>query len=173
MRARAAAVVVIILACVVLASNAVAQGLSDPLLGISKVTVLVVFSASETPPSGASESRYRTIVELRLRTAGLRVLSEQENRDDPDINPYILLSVRALEALNQADTSIGYSYVVDMSARVFTVVSFNQSFVPAVLWADTTLGVSSTERASATIEQVIGELTDSFLNEWLRVNPGQ
>lgn len=152
-------------------SNAVAQTRPDPLVGISKVTVLVELDASGSPPSGVSEARLRTILELKLRTAGLRVLTREEDRADLDINPYIYLEVRTLETRAQAGRVLGYAYRFDLAAKVFGNVPFNRARAPMELWSNSTMAVGGQDSASSQVERIVGELTDSFLNDWLKANP--
>jgi hypothetical protein len=111
------------------------------------------------------------MLELRLRTAGLRVLSEDENRKDPDVNPCLELTVGSIRARIEEGTYIGFAYRLDLSARTYSLVGFNQALAQLVLWEDGTMGVGSTDTASNRIEQMVGELADSFLNDWLRANP--
>ena len=58
------------------------QAQTPPLRGITKVTTLVAvtFPEGKARPFGLTEDRLRTILELRLRTAGLQVLSADEDR---------------------------------------------------------------------------------------------
>jgi hypothetical protein len=161
-----AAVAVLLLAC-----PAGAQTKVDPLSGISKVTVLLAFNATGRAPHGISDDRLQTILELQLRRAGLRVLTQEEDKNDPDVNPYVYLQATILQVRNQGGTLTGYAYDIDLSARVFGVVPFNRSRVPMVLWTDGTVAVASQDDAPADIEGIVGKLIDSFLNAWLKANP--
>lgn len=159
------------LICMLAGTGAMAQLGPDPLAGIKKATVLVALDSTGNSPGSTSEQRLQTLLELRLRAAGLRVLSAEEDRNDPDINPYIYLRVGTLETHNQAGTATGYAYRLDLSARVFGPVPLNRARAPIVLWSDDTMAVASRDTASADIERIVGELIDSFLNAWLKANP--
>jgi len=137
------------LAVAMAAANAVAQPRPEPLAGIKKVAILVSFASTGNSPGSVSEQRLQTVLELRLRSTGLRVLSEEEDRNDPDINPYLYLHVSTLETHNQGGTATGYAYRLDLSARVFATVPFNRARAPMVLWSDDTMGVASRDAASA------------------------
>lgn len=154
-----------------LQSIATAQPKPDPLGGVRKVTVLVLFGPTGTPPNGISEGRLQTILELRLRTAGLRVLTREEDNKDPDINPYVYLEVATLETSNQAGTVIGYAHRLDLSARVFASVPFNRARAPMVLWSNGLIAVADRLSAAADIERIVNNLADEFLNAWLKANP--
>jgi hypothetical protein len=67
-----------------------AQALSiSPLTGITKIKVVVNLSPGARV-ANLTEDRVRTIAELKLRLAGIRVLSDGEDRADTAINPYFV-----------------------------------------------------------------------------------
>lgn len=148
-----------------------AQSKPNPLDKVSKVTTLVNYSSTGQAPHGISEERLRTILELRLRTAGLRVLSQDEDRVDPDLNPYMYLEVSTLQTMSRSGDALGWTYSVRLSARLFGVVPINKSRAPIELWANSTMGVSGKDSASAETERVVTEMCESFLNSWLAANP--
>jgi len=140
---------------------------------VNKVSTLVVYSNTGAQPSGISESRLQTILELRLRTAGLRVLSRDENAKDSEFNPYVMLNVSSLETSNQAGRPTGFAYTASLSVRIFGFVALNRTLAPSELWADSTMGVASVDSSSQAIERIVNQLTDSFLNQWLKDNPNR
>lgn len=168
---RAATLLVAVVLLAINASGAAAQTPPDPLVGVRKVTVLVDYKAIGSPPGEISESRLQTILELKLRTAGLRVLTQQENLADPDINPYVYLRVATLKTQTQGGRTIGYTYRLDLAAKVAGNVPFNRARVPMELWSNSTMAVSDRDRASSHIESLVGQLTDLFLNAWRKANP--
>lgn len=101
----------------------------------------------------------------------MRVLSSEEDRKDPDINPYVYLRAAVLQTESRGGVITGYAYELDLSARVFTLVPFNTAHAPAVLWSDATIAVGSREEASAHIERIVQQKIESFLNAWLKANP--
>ena len=147
------------------------QSKSNRLERVSKVTTLVNYIATGQPPNGITEDRLRTVLELKLRSAGLRVLSGDEDRIDPDQNPYIYLEVSTLQTTNKTGVVIGWSYAVRLSARIFGNVPINRSRAPIELWSDSTMGVSGQESAALETERAVVELSESLLNAWLAANP--
>lgn len=143
----------------------------DPLIGVSKTGVLVSFAPTGAAPNGTSESRLQTIVELRLRQSGLRVLTNEEVLKDPDLIPWVQLAVMTLETKNQGGTIIGFTYSLSLAMRVYGTVPLSRAQRPMVLWETATIAVASREAASADIERIVGEQTDSLLNAWLKANP--
>ena len=166
--------VVILCAFLLLATYArvaISQDRPAPLSNISKVTTLVNFNATGDPPLGVSEARLRTVLELRLRSAGLRVLTMDEDKKDPNFNPYLYLNVRSLETKSQSGRTLGFAYRLDLSARAFQNIPFNRARAPLEIWVDSTMAVGSPDTAANQIEQMVNQMTDSFLNDWLAANP--
>ena len=149
------------------------QAQTPPLRGITKVTTLVAVALPEgkARPFDLTEDRLRTILELRLRTAGLRVLSHDEDRADPHINPYVYLSVTVLEASSRSGARTGYVFSTDLSVRIFQRVTLNGSMAASELWKGGLLNITDTEGITPDLERVVGLLLDQLLNEWLAANP--
>jgi hypothetical protein len=151
--------------------NALGQVPPPPeLFGITKVTVLVSVNGRECQPT-LSEDRLRTVVEFRLRSAGIRVLTEAEDRADPVINPYVSLRVMCMRATNASGTSIGYVLGTRLSMRVYQRVVLNGAFAPSILWEDSYLDITALEAMDQQAERTVGMLLDQMLNEWLKANP--
>ena len=154
-----------------LSAQAIAAEIIDPLRSVSKATVAVSYSNTGTAPLGISEQRIRTLLELKLRSIGLRVLTEKEDREDRDLNPYVNLEVSSLETSNRGGAVTGFAYRVHLSLRIIGQVSLNKALAPLELWSDNSLRVASRDDAPAQIERMINELSDSLLNAWLKANP--
>ena len=148
-----------------------AQSKPNRLERISKVTTLIDYGATGEAPSGISEDRLRTVLELKLRSAGLRVLTDDEDGKDPDLNPYMYLEVSTLQTRSVSGKVIGSAYAARLSARIFGTVLFNKSLAPIELWSLSTMGVSGPESAASETERAVVGLCESFLNVWLAANP--
>lgn len=145
---------------------------TPPRLGnVTKVTTLVLYNATGSTPYGISEERLRTVLELRLRSAGLRVLTDAEDAVDPDSNPYVMLDVSSLETSNQSGRTTGFAYKAALSVRLFGYVSINGTRAPLELWFDGTMGVGPNNEAGPAIERIVNQLADSMINRWLKDNP--
>lgn len=160
-----------ILLGLIFATQSSAQSPKPKLAKIAKTTTLVIINNTGPVPYGISEARLRTLLELRLRTAGLRVLTEDEDAGDPETNPYVMLYVSTLEISNQSGRQTGFAYRVDLSVRISDYVLLNGSRAPLELWADGNMGVGPRDDTGSTIEKMVGDLCDSLLNQWLKDNP--
>ena len=138
-----------------------------------KATTLVALSVDESIalPSGVSESRLRTLVELRLRSAGIRVLTDEEDSRDAQSNPYVMLSVMLLQTTSKAGMPLGYVFATHASVRISSRVAFNETVAPQELWSHRYLDVADTDRASEALERTVARLMDGLVNEWLAANP--
>lgn len=162
---------VFFLALFAFTQHALAQSTSKQLAGFSKAQTLVLFNATGSAPNGISEARIKTVLELKLRRNGLKVLSMDEDAKDPDYNPYVMLEVNTLKTRNKAGNPIGYAYSARLSVRIYSQVPINTSRAPIEMWSNDTIGVSGTEQAGSTVERVVSELSESLLNAWLEANP--
>src|ERR1700676_3342064 len=121
----------------------------------------------DMPPAFASRigldrETIQTDVELKLRLAGMRVLTKAESDSAPG-RPRLLVSVAA--------TADGLA--VDMSVTLFQDVRLVRdstiSVVESATWEEEAIG--SLPNAQK-VRQGIKDLTDRFLNDWLSANPG-
>ena len=144
------------------------QGLRD----ISKVTVDVVVAAKELP-TGISESRLKTITELKLRTAGLRVLSREEHLADRDINPSGVATATVVLSLAAILTEefAWYSVSTELTVLEYHYLAVRDAVLPVELWRRAGLNTIPLEGAASAIESVVAQLLDGFLNDWLAANP--
>jgi hypothetical protein len=146
-----------------------------PLRGVSKVITLVTvnFPEGKERPLVLTEDRLRTIVDLRLRTAGLRVLDSAEYNADPDIDPFVKLDLNVLNVSFQSGVQLGYAMSTHLSLLVIQRTSFNGAIAPAVLWQNSNLCTINLETVDADVEQAVRALMDQLLSDWLAANPPQ
>ncbi len=169
-------IIVAVLPICILSSEFVqAQGRPE-LRGISKVKVDVllanVVEGNENLPSDISESRLRTIIELKLRTAGLRVLSAEESLADPDTNPWVVLAQGAMPAtLRVGERLAGYFVSTNLTVFEYRYLAARDAVLPVQLWEEANLRTTPLEEAAAQFEGAVAILLDDFLNDWLAANP--
>jgi hypothetical protein len=148
-------------------------GLSSPLIraqdtenrrgtlkGISAILVIV-----ETLPDGAkglglTEETIRTDVELKLRLAGMRAVTENEVFKLPG-NPALYIRVTV--------TDSGEAAFIDLQLYQNVVLERNgQSALAVTTWSTGTL---LSGPSSQGVRNITKDLTNIFLNAWLSVNP--
>jgi hypothetical protein len=111
---------------------------------------------------GLNRETIQTDVELKLRQAGMRVLTEAESDSAPG-RPRLLVSVAAS---NDA-LAVGMSVTLFQDVRL--VRDSTISVVESATWERE--GIGSLPNAQK-VRQGIKDLIDGFLNDWLSVNPG-
>lgn len=152
-----------------------AQTPPSKLSGIAKVATPLIdanlegCSASE---SGLTDDRLQTIIELRLRTAGLRILTVAEDRADPDINPFVHLTLICVP-VSSSETGVqwGFAFSTQLSVQIYQRALINGSIAPTELWENTYLNVAGNKTLRAEVERVVGQLLDELINQWLAANP--
>jgi len=150
--------------CVLLmliASRALGQQSSVPLdvkslQGIGEVQVVIDLGDSGKV-SELDKYTIRTDVELKLRAAGMHVLSEQEATKALG-NPYLYLNV------NLVGTAVAIEIQLMQTARLVR----NGEIAVGATWSQRSL---STNATTPIVRGLIKDQVDAFLNAWLSVNP--
>jgi hypothetical protein len=140
------------------------SGADDPygLRGISSVWVLIESLGPEEANIGLADDAVRTDVELRLKGAGLRVISPKEAKK-------IAVTDNTFLYVNVAVTSGGRAAtVLAQFAQAAYVLRNSLPMGTAFTWTD----VSTLSRPSLdSVRSEIKDLIDQFLKEWLKQNP--
>ncbi len=137
------------------------------LVGVTAAAIVVNSLHEDARKNGLSEAALRAIAESKLRTAGLRVLSNDEYQSESSVHPYILIS------LNVLVNSQGESYIfsVAVSARRMIRSPLNKEFVPAVLWEAGGLGGGVGGGMQRNAEDYVGDITGQLVEDVLKANP--
>jgi hypothetical protein len=170
-RIRCAVGRVVLVVCICMSSAAL-LGQSRPRLleGVEKMTARVVLRTQDPLPSGLTRERLQTLVELKLRTSGLRVLSDEEDSNDPDIIPRAILNVMILRTEDGRGPN-GFAFSTRLIITEIGISERNKSRGFTELWSQASLNVSSLDTANTQVERITGILLDGFVNDWLKANP--
>jgi len=152
---------------VVLSVPGLAQTSHLPLQNVRKVTVYVAISGKDTD---AMETILKNLVELRLRMAGLTVLSMEEAKKDPDIIPSVELSIILLELKNVGGYHTGYAFSTSLGV-LDPMPSRNGNWAAMELWTDRSLQAVGTDNLTENLRSGTNNLLDELMNSWLRANP--
>jgi hypothetical protein len=136
------------------------------LVGLKGVALLVEELGAEAEKAGLSRSTFQTDVELKLRQAGIRILSVEEQITTPGA-PYLYLNVNVLKLQS------GYVYDAGLFLRqsVFLAPAPKTLILAATTWQ--ALGVTGTIGPNnlGRIREKVKDLVDQFLNAYLAANP--
>lgn len=144
-------------------SPSVQESRLNSLKGLAGVYLLIEPLNTEARKAGLTTSQLRTDVELRLRTANIAVLTEEEGRKRPG-NPYLYLDV-AYKAEN--DLPI-FRVRLALIQNVFAQRNTSR-LLRASTWSVGLSGYTS-GTGVATIRESARDFADHFCNDYLRVN---
>ena len=130
------------------------------LKGISAVSVRVGHLSEGAGALGLTKEMIQTDVELKLRLAGMRVVTQEEDSELPG-RPFLHLRVHVADSAKAAHIEVALTQNAQLERdgqRAFSVTTWRKG----ALIASPTL---------QTIRDEIKDKIDVFLNAWLSVNP--
>lgn len=133
------------------------------LKGLTGVNIFITPLTSYFKDTGLTESLIRTDIEVKLRLAGLKVLTEIERADAPG-HPQLSIYLLALKQTN--DKYVFYSRISLTEDAVLERTSERRHILPT--WSADWLAYNADIQV---IRQTIKDGVDHFLNAWLSVNP--
>ena len=133
------------------------------LAGLKGVAIIVEQLPPEVERAGLKRAVLQTDAELKLRVAGIRVLTQEELDNDPAypylyIQPTILLRGGA------------YACSVQLHQRVLVVRSHALEVV-ASTWSAGGAGVAPMNEVPERVRGALKDLVDEFINAYLSANP--
>lgn len=137
------------------------QGEEEVLQGLEAVHIKVERLKAEIEQDGLFASTLQTDLELKLRLAGIKVLSEEQYLHNPD-SPYVYLFVDAFKH------SEGYVYRIQIGLREPVLIIRNRMKAVA-----TTLRIRDELGITAHLSEIRDEaqdLVDEFIKAWQDAN---
>ncbi len=142
------------------------EGTRATLAGLTGVYVLVEHIPDEAQRDGLDTTQIRTDVELKLRQAGITVLTQQEWLSTAAA-PYLYVNVQAIK--NSAGI---YAFTVDVELRQRVTLIQNPSMrVLAPTWSATGIIGTVGSQKIGSVREDVRDLTDQFINAYLAANP--
>ncbi len=138
----------------------------NTLAGLTGMYVLVEHIPDEAERDGLDTTQIRTDVELKLRQAGITVLTQQEWLSTAAA-PYLYVNVQAIK--NRANV-YAFSADVELRQRVTLVRNPGMSILATTWSATGIIGTVGSQKLGAVREDV-RDLTDQFINAYLAANP--
>ena len=124
--------------------------------------VIIEGFEAEEEQIGFDVEIFRRDVELKLRLAGIKVLSEEERLDLPG-SPWLYLNVNPLHKDRNNN-----AFAVELSLRQTVRLVRNDSIIfGAATWSTGGVGYGGV----SFIRDFVKDHVDTFVNDWLSVNP--
>jgi len=137
------------------------------LTGLKGVHVVMGPVGDEMQHDGLDTAQARTAVELRLREAGIPVLTNEQTLLGVD-EPILFINVNALKGR----TIPLYGFSVNIEVYQEMCLMRNPSVkVKVATWSVGTFGTVGPGNFGSTARQVIRDGTDRFINAYLATNP--
>jgi hypothetical protein len=159
--------VVVVMAVALLLLPGVSHALTlqqKALVGLKGVGVDVAKISPEAERLGLTAAQVKTDVELRLRKARVRVLTEKERLETPG-NPFFHLVVTA--GVSQDSASIAFSIGVELVEWVTLARGFETW---GAIWRKGAAGRGGINNIGD-IRGAVGDKVDEFINDYLAANP--
>ena len=144
----------------------------ETLRGLPGVYVVIEDLGTDIKKDGLTEEQLRTDVEVRLRRAGIRVLTLDEVKESL-IKPALLIRVTALKSDSLSKLLEGsiYSFSISIELKqVATLGRMPSKFFLVTTWNDGVIGFATVKNVRI-IRDDLGDYVDKFANDFLTVNP--
>ena len=133
------------------------------LKGISGVQVLVEYFNENAKNAGFDTRTFQTDMELKLRLAGIKVLTEKESFAAPG-SPYLYLSVSPVISKKRGPN---FPYAIDLELNQTVRLVRDPSIeAPGETWSIGSIGHGDIPH----IRESVKDYMDEFINAWLSVN---
>jgi hypothetical protein len=116
--------------------------------------------------SGLTKDQIKTDVELQLRKAGIKVLTNEERLTTPG-QPYLSVLVSIIE-ISSRGYPIGYAYTI--TVQLYEAVTIVRGFeAVGSIWSAGWMGYFG--KPDRHIRNNISDMVDKFINDYLAANP--
>lgn len=157
--------VVVALVSPVLADDALQRA---TLAGLTGVRIFVGNIDSDAEKAGLNQSTLQTDVEVRLRHAGIRVLTEDKWFVSPGM-PSLYLRVDMIE--DRDDGLYAYHIRLELAQQVRLARDPEIRTFDRVWGARESIGIAGADNLSTSIRERVRDKVDEFINAYLAANP--
>lgn len=133
------------------------------LKGLTGVHVAVGRFSEIEKRAGFDEGLLQTDVELKLRMAGIKVLSEEEWLKAPG-GPWLAVAVNSMHKKHNEVAAFSVIMQLNQDVRMKRAPSIESD---STTWSSNIIG----QDRGPKVRQAVKDLTDKFINAWLSVNP--
>jgi len=138
------------------------------LKGLQGVYILVESIKPEIEKLGLTQSKIKTDVELRLRKAGIKVLSKQDSFEAPGM-PYLYIIANVLP--HPSLGTVAYTVKVELCQEVILSRNNQDKGDASTWWTPGMLGLAGKNQFVRIIRDEVADQVDKFINDYLSLNP--
>jgi len=135
------------------------------LRGVEGVQVVIEDLGPEVERAGLTKQQFQTDVELRLRKAGIRVLTKEERLRTPGY-PYLYINVNTML---HSDRPAVFSIEVEL--RQVASLETDSSLATVSTWGNGSIGNVGRLQLVDFIRSSVRDRVDDFINAYLSVHP--
>ena len=140
----------------------------NTLVGLRGVCVSVTPIDEDAQRMGLTQIQVQTDVELKLRQAGIPVLTEGEAGSTPGV-PYLYVELITLQP--RAIRNV-YAYNVEIELVQTIHLARNSEFGLGTTWSATgVIGTVGENNLASSVRETVRDQTDQFINAYLAANP--
>ena len=140
---------------------------SETLTGLKGVGVLVEDLTTVEKEAGLTKSQIQTDVELKLRLAGIKVLSKEE-RIKIFGGAYLYVTINSIKL--SPSTNIAFNIYVSLRQDALLLKDWN-TICPAGTWEQHAIGVAPRSYFVGDARKGLKDAVDKFINDYLAANP--
>lgn len=162
--------VIMLVVLSLMAAPAYSQASGDPLRPLTKCTVAL--SIVSGPDVGLTDTdRIRAMVELRLRSLGIRVMTDEEATKDSASIPEFDVRATAIPLTSHDGVRTGTAFYLDLSLIEWTTLARTHATAPAVLWSEGHVQATGTDDLRELLERDVSKQLDAFASALQKANP--
>jgi hypothetical protein len=140
----------------------------ETLRGLGGIQVVIEHLKPNAERAGLTRKQVQTDVELRLRKAGIRVLTEQERLATPGM-PYLYININSSQGQAPLADVVAFSVSIALQQNALLVRNTAITAMGASTWSRQFL-VGVHRESVRQIRDYVGDLVDAFINDYLSVN---
>jgi hypothetical protein len=140
----------------------------ETLRGLRGIKVVIEHLKPHTERAGLRRSQIQTDVKLRLRKAGIRVLTLEEGLATPG-GPYLYININSSPGTGPLANLVAFNIEVALKQSAFLTRNTAITTLGATTWSIGFL-VGVHQEDVRQIRDYVGDLVDAFINDYLSVN---
>jgi hypothetical protein len=134
------------------------------LIGLKGIGIDIVETSPEVKRLGLTPAQIKTDVELRLRKAGIKVLTDKERQETPGF-PFLQVTVTTM--VSQDSALLVFSIAVDL---IEWVMLARGGETWGQIWHTSSTGKGGVNHIR-NLRESVGDKVDEFINDYLAANP--